>query len=1003
MRIEAESFSIVSGFTLASNNAASGSQMIQSNSPSTTARADYIFGGDTGVYSLKLGYFDENDGTASMTVLVNGVAVNAFLWDKQLGTANANATSLTQQIFGNVALTAGDVISLVGRSTSGEPLRTDYLDIDFVSGPDATERAPQNTAPTAIGASIGTPLNYTGGNLISVADLDGDALTTVISVTSGALAVGAGSGADVISYAPNTITLSGSAAEVNAALAGLTFTPGGTGTATLTIQTSDGSLTDTDEVAISVTGLGNANADIGVQSLDPAYFENRLHFSHIDIPNSQGTSSLSMKTSATVRISSTGTEPLAISGAELTGPFTLANPSQLNGVTLQPGQFIDVTVLFNRAAFTERVNNVSSVFTGQLKINSNDLEDNSVTIDLAGNWQRRDEGSWEPNVNEIWEVFGFGNFIPGLPFVDTDPSPLNNYGIYEAYNEYEVLSPYWKIADGVTEARVTHIAQYAGRGTVDLGVHRPFNKASEALQLVAATGGSQRLLPTSTTNTTTYVGADGKLISPFSAATFTRTTIPDSWQGDDIFGLHLANFSTDPTLNNIGTGIELTDLPVGTVLGHWMRIFQALDKNGIVIPNVYLGIQDFSGSNGDYNDNLFVIEGVAPASNAPVNTAPAAVSVQGGASLAFSGSNQITVSDADGTALTTKVTVWISVDNGVISIAMPGLATVTGNGTGLMSITTAVTTQSLAQVNTALASLIYTPNAGFTGQDTLMVTSLDGALTAKSQVAITVSPIDFAPTVASATIGDIATGAPTTTLTVVYADTGLNPGINAATIDPADINVTGPGGVQLAVTGVSVSGSGDSQTAIYTIAAPGGTWNGPDIGAYTIALKANEVRDISGNAVAANSALADFDVSIALPAPFRIEAESMVRVSGFSINSLSSASGGQLIRANGSGEQRATHTFTGPDGSYDLQTFYWDENDGAAQLSILVNGVDVDDFLWDQQLGSANANNATRTSNFTTGVELRGGDVITLAGFQDAGENLRIDALDFIFVDTLIG
>lgn len=40
---------------------------------------------------------------------------------------------------------------------------------------------------------------------------------------------------------------------------------------------------------------------------------------------------------------------------------------------------------------------------------------------------------------------------------------------------------------------------------------------------------------------------------------------------------------------------------------------KALDQNGQVIPHVYLGIQDYSGINYDYNDNLFIIEGVVPA------------------------------------------------------------------------------------------------------------------------------------------------------------------------------------------------------------------------------------------------------------------------------------------------------------------------------------------------------------------------------------------------------
>ncbi|MDT9136311.1 hypothetical protein RSW15_24570, partial [Escherichia coli] len=65
--------------------------------------------------------------------------------------------------------------------------------------------------------------------------------------------------------------------------------------------------------------------------------------------------------------------------------------------------------------------------------------------------------------------------------------------------------------------------------------------------------------------------------------------------------------STDPRLNPRGN----VEVP-GAQQGHTVKMFQALDAQGNVIPNVYLGIMDYTGINYDYNDNLFVIEGVAP-------------------------------------------------------------------------------------------------------------------------------------------------------------------------------------------------------------------------------------------------------------------------------------------------------------------------------------------------------------------------------------------------------
>ncbi|EYD75950.1 hypothetical protein Rumeso_02379 [Rubellimicrobium mesophilum DSM 19309] len=41
-------------------------------------------------------------------------------------------------------------------------------------------------------------------------------------------------------------------------------------------------------------------------------------------------------------------------------------------------------------------------------------------------------------------------------------------------------------------------------------------------------------------------------------------------------------------------------------------MFQAVDMNGVAIPNTYLILQDYTGINYDYQDNVFVVEGITP-------------------------------------------------------------------------------------------------------------------------------------------------------------------------------------------------------------------------------------------------------------------------------------------------------------------------------------------------------------------------------------------------------
>ncbi|MGH6762546.1 MAG: carbohydrate-binding protein [Phyllobacterium sp.] len=346
---------------------------------------------------------------------------------------------------------------------------------------------------------------------------------------------------------------------------------------------------------------GNANADIEVQSLDAAYLGDRLHFSYIENPDAVNPDApdRDFKDSGTVRISNSGTEVLEILEAEIDGPFVLANPGIFDGLTIAAGGFIDVEVLFDRTQYTPPTSNVdgtSTIFTGELKLRTNDADSPIATVDLAGFWQARDEGGQEPNVNEIWQIFGFGNRIEGLKLTGGgEDSTLSTNDVFAKTDDTEVLSPYWKIADGYSAAKITQIAAFHGTGGATMGIHNPNNKSAATTFWNHEGTDNQRLLPNSGNDTS------------FSTRTFTANDIPEGWVGNDVFGITVAGLSTDPRLNPTGSVI----VP-GAQQGHTVKVFQALDVNGNVIPNVYLGIMDYTGINYDYNDNLFVIEGVEP-------------------------------------------------------------------------------------------------------------------------------------------------------------------------------------------------------------------------------------------------------------------------------------------------------------------------------------------------------------------------------------------------------
>ena len=94
--------------------------------------------------------------------------------------------------------------------------------------------------------------------------------------------------------------------------------------------------------------------------------------------------------------------------------------------------------------------------------------------------------------------------------------------------------------------------------------------------------------------------------------------------------------------------------------------------------------------------------------------------------------------------------------------------------------------------------------------------------------------------------------------------------------------------------------------------------------------------------------------------------------------------------------------FDGPDGAWDIDLGYFDENDGAAQLAVSINGVEIDSWVWDQDLGSPNAKGSTKAVRAIDGVELHAGDILRIAGTANGGEPLRVDFLDFAYVEELV-
>jgi beta-glucanase (GH16 family) len=129
----------------------------------------------------------------------------------------------------------------------------------------AANQPPVNTVPSAQTVDEDAVLTFSTaqGNAVSVADADANPLTVTVSVSHGTLSLSGGTGLAFTAgdgTSDPSMTFSGTQANINAALNGLTYRGNANynGSDTLTVQTSDGVVTDTDAVGITVSAVNDA-------------------------------------------------------------------------------------------------------------------------------------------------------------------------------------------------------------------------------------------------------------------------------------------------------------------------------------------------------------------------------------------------------------------------------------------------------------------------------------------------------------------------------------------------------------------------------------------------------------------------------------------------------------------------------------------------------------------------------------------------------------------------
>ena len=149
----------------------------------------------------------------------------------------------------------------------------------------AVTARPVNTVAGAQNGMEDTSIVFSGANAITVSDIDSTTLTTTLSVGNGTLTLGGTAGVIVSGNGTGTVQLVGTVAAINTALNGTSFTPTAdyNGAVTLTVSTTDGALTDSDTVGITLAAVADIANDPSTTFDGLAYIA-----SHPDLINAFG-------------------------------------------------------------------------------------------------------------------------------------------------------------------------------------------------------------------------------------------------------------------------------------------------------------------------------------------------------------------------------------------------------------------------------------------------------------------------------------------------------------------------------------------------------------------------------------------------------------------------------------------------------------------------------------------------------------------------------------------
>jgi hypothetical protein len=805
------------GGTQSDNDSVAINVVAVNDAPAGTDKSVLIAEDTTYTFSVAdFGFSDPND----------SVAPNSLLAVKMTTVPGAGAGTLTNN---GVTVNAGDSVSAANIASgllvftpvldaSGSPLGTftfqvqdnggtanGGVDLDqsantFTINVNAGNDAPINSVPGPQGVNEEATLTFStgNGNAITISDVDvGSGNETVtLTVTGGTLTLGSTAGlASFSNNGTSSVTLSGTVANVNAAMNGLTYTGNlnFAGADTLVVSTNDngntgngGPQNDTDNIAINVAGVNDAPVN-GIQGTQTVNEDTTLVFS--------GANAISISDVD----AGAGNETVTLSVAS--GALTLSGTAGL-AFTVGDGT-ADSTMTFSGtvAAINAALNGLG--YKGNLNFNGSDAL--NITTNDNGNTgsggAQSDADSITINVSAVNDAPVNG--VPGAQTVNEDTnlvfSGANAITISDvdvgAGNETVTLS----VSSGALTLNGTAgLAFTAGDGTADssmtfsgtvaainaalngLGYQGNLNfNGSDTLNITTSdngnsgNGGAQSDADSVTINVSGVndapvngvPGAQGvneEATLTFSSGNANAITISDAdvGAGNETVTLSVAGglLSLNGTAGlafAVGDGLADSNMTfTGTVADinaalNGLTYTGNLNFAGADTLNITTNDNGNTGSGGAQSDADGITINVAGVNDAPVNGVPGAQSVNEDTSLVFTGGNAISISDVDVGA--GNETVTLTVTSGALTLnGTAGLAFTVGDGTADSTMTFSGT---VAAINAALNGLGYQGNLNFNGLDTLNITTNDngntgsgGAQSDADSVALTISAVNDAPT-----------------------------------------------------------------------------------------------------------------------------------------------------------------------------------------------------------------------------------------------------------------